>query len=228
MPKVGFSTGALARGDFRRGLSMQSHAMRGAVELSALREQELDALIEGAEELQLGEIEHVSVHAPSRLAVKSDGDVCRMLERLPDCWPIIVHPDVMASPEPWSRLGSRLCIENMDGRKSTGRTAEELEPWMRALPQSGFCLDVAHAAQIDPSMGEAVRMLERFGSRLLQVHVSRLGPSYEHLPLNDEMKTRIEKIVTLIPEDVALIIESVVDELEIQSEIEKVREVFRR
>ena len=43
----------------------------------------------------------------------------------------------------------------MDDRKGTGRTADEIEPFFEALPDAGFCLDVAHAWSIDPTMAVA-------------------------------------------------------------------------
>jgi hypothetical protein len=43
--RIGFSTGSLASGDFRRGLEMALRARVEAIELSALREDELDPLL---------------------------------------------------------------------------------------------------------------------------------------------------------------------------------------
>jgi len=48
MRLVGFSTGALAFADFRRGLQMLRETGAKAVELSALRAAELDPLMEVA------------------------------------------------------------------------------------------------------------------------------------------------------------------------------------
>lgn len=45
MRPVGFSTGALAYSDFRRGLAMARTAVCAAVELSALRQPELFPLL---------------------------------------------------------------------------------------------------------------------------------------------------------------------------------------
>lgn len=227
MKKIGFSTGALARGDVCAGVSMQEGRARGAIELSALREGELEPLIAAIPNLSLEAYEFVSVHAPSRLFDLSEAELCAILRRLPEEWPIVVHPNVVES-DVWSSLGERVCIENMDGRKGVGRTANEVEAWMVLLPEAGFCLDVAHAAQIDPSMEEAKRMLDRFGPRLVQVHVSRLGPSSEHLPLDESMMRQIGKVAERISDEIPLIIESVLEEASISREIERVAEAFGR
>jgi hypothetical protein len=58
-----------------------------------------------------------------------------------------------------------LVLENMDSRKPTGRTAAELEPFFEQLPDAGFCLDIAHAYSIDPSMAVFNDLLDRYRSR---------------------------------------------------------------
>src|SRR5450755_1341517 len=76
-------------------------------------------------------------------------------------------------------LGTRLVLENMDDRKATGRTADEIEPFFEELPDAGFCLDVAHAWSIDPTMDVARELLDRFRSRLKQVHLSSLSAGHD-------------------------------------------------
>lgn len=51
MQKIGFSTGSIALDDFRRGLDVANHWLTSAVELSALREQELEPLLAALDEL---------------------------------------------------------------------------------------------------------------------------------------------------------------------------------
>ncbi len=82
---------------------------------------------------------------------------------LPDSWPIVVHPDVIRTPRLWRRFGATLCLENMDNRESTGRTVEEMRGAFESLPEAGFCFDIGHARQIDPTMASAIRMLLEFG-----------------------------------------------------------------
>jgi len=65
MRRIGFSTGALARGDFRSGIALQE-SRADAIELSALREAELDPLIGAIPDLPLKRFTFVSFHAPSR------------------------------------------------------------------------------------------------------------------------------------------------------------------
>ena len=123
MRPIGFSTGALAKSDFALGLDLQrSHETVTAVELSALRDHELAPLVEGLNALDLEKFQYVSFHAPSKLNTLDERTVFELLVKLPDSWPIVVHPEILRTPSLWATLGSRLCIENMDNRKSTGRT----------------------------------------------------------------------------------------------------------
>ena len=66
MRSIGFSTGALALGDFRRALAMLSTVNSSAIELSALRDHELDPLMRALSQLNLRRFRYVSVHVPSK------------------------------------------------------------------------------------------------------------------------------------------------------------------
>ena len=71
----------------------------------------------------------------------------------------------------------------MDSRKRGGRTVAELELYFAALPQAGFCFDVAHAASVDEAGTLAGERLDCFGARLRHVHISSLDRSCHHAPL---------------------------------------------
>ncbi|MCA9653758.1 MAG: hypothetical protein H6712_11980 [Myxococcales bacterium] len=224
---MGFSTGALAKGDYRRGLELQRALPRArAVELSALRDHELQPLLDGLGELDLGGLDYVSVHAPSKLGSLSERETFERLAALPEAWPIIVHPCIVHSFAMWRELGPRLCLENMDNRKTTGRNAAELRVLFEQLPEATFCLDVGHARQIDPTMALALLMLHEHGSRLRQLHVSDVGPRGEHQPVRALARWAFARVARLVPESCPLIIESVVPPDRLEPEIEAVLEAF--
>jgi hypothetical protein len=56
---IGFSTGALARNDFRKALQMLAGKKVSAVELSALRQDELVPLVEQLDSLDLSPFKYV-------------------------------------------------------------------------------------------------------------------------------------------------------------------------
>src|SRR5262245_48395114 len=146
MRPIGFSTGALALGDFRKALAMLQGADTAAIELSALRDHELGPLMQALSDLDLGGFDYVSIHVPSKFKSLTEAAVAEALRPCIDLGiPVVIHPDVIRGPACWTLFGSLLCIENMDKRKATGRTITELDSFFAAFPKATFCLDLAHA-----------------------------------------------------------------------------------
>ncbi|HEX8103695.1 MAG TPA: hypothetical protein VF533_13850 [Solirubrobacteraceae bacterium] len=190
---LGASTGifAGARGRWAELAALAGETSSFAVELAALDEAELDGLVaflDGDPDLPQ---RHISVHAPVKGRVRPEAALVDALAGLP-WWvdAIVVHPDVMEVPERYAALGDRLVVENMDARKATGRSADELEPVFAALPEAGFCLDVAHVDSVDPSLALGHELLDRFGCRLREVHVSSIDRDGCHVALRDADEER--------------------------------------
>lgn len=192
-----------------------------AVELSALREHEVAPLLAAIEELDFSQFAYVSLHFPSRLARLSEAEAIRVFERtcVEHQWPLVVHPDVITDFGRWRGLGDLLCIENMDARKATGRFADDLDPFFDRLPEASFCFDFAHARQVDPTLIEARKMLSRFGSRLRQVHLSELNSVSQHERLSLAAMMAIQRVCHLIPASLAVVIESPVQDHEVEKEL---------
>jgi len=220
MRLVGFSTGALALGDYRRALEMLNGTTANAVELSALREHELPGLMRGLADLQLGQFRYVSVHAPSRLVAVSEREAAEALLPCVDHgWNVVLHPDVVRDASCWRPFGRLLCLENMDKRKATGRTPEEFVSFTEALPDASFCLDLAHARQVDSTFTLARFLIARLGAdRIAQVHLSELDSRSHHAPLSMSMVAAVQEIAHWIP-GVPVILESQVAPNEIEAEL---------
>jgi hypothetical protein len=156
-----------------------------AVELAALSEPEFLSLCDWLQDAGRGlPFRFLSVHAPTKGLALAEDDLVARIAALPGVIDaVVVHPDVLQEPGRFAALGRTVVLENMDDRKATGRTAEELEPYFAALPDAGFCLDVPHAGTIDPSMGVAHELLDAFGERLRHVHVSSVDADGHHVPL---------------------------------------------
>ncbi len=153
-----------------------------AVELSALSGSELSGLAAYLQDAPAMPFRYISVHAPAKRFVEADATV--ILRTFPSpVRAVIVHPDMVDEPNRYRALGSRLVFENMDARKSDGRTVQELERYFELLPEAGFCLDVAHAWSLDPTMGLAYDLLDHFRSRLRQLHISSLDSGSHHVSL---------------------------------------------
>jgi hypothetical protein len=208
MSLIGFSTGALALGDFAGALKVLRRTSMNAVELSALRLSELPGLVNAISELDLRQFSYISFHAPSRFDKDEEDFVIELLHRVPENWPIILHPDTIHAPEKWQEFGSQLAIENMDRRKPLGRSAEELAHCFERLPKAKLCLDLAHVHQFDRTMTEAYRMLKMFRERVCQLHISELDSSGHHFPLSFGSMRAFMEVNSMIPVDSAAILES--------------------
>jgi sugar phosphate isomerase/epimerase len=231
MRSIGFSTGALAYGDFKEGLRLLEKTRANAVELSALRQNELDPLIQALDTLDLRRFVHVSVHVPSSIEPEFEGPLLAKLRLLPAEWLLVTHPDVISRWNEWEALGPRLCIENMDKRKPIGQTAQDLREIFHRLPDATFCLDIGHAHQVDPTMGEGVLLVEEFNERLRQLHVSEVNSESKHDPISFESASAFSVVAHLIRGNVPAILESRLQQLSpaaIQSEMDAVEYVLDR
>lgn len=226
MHRYGFSTGALAYGDFQKALAIiEGHEVR-ALELSALRETELPALMAAIPEIDLSRFEYVSVHAPSRFSRESESRIAELLGRCVEyALPVVLHPDAIHDPGCWMDFGALLCLENMDKRKPLGRTADELDPWFERLPGATFCLDLGHAKQVDPSLTTAHELVTRFGPRLRQIHLSELDSRSRHRALSMGTVLSLRPLASRLA-SVAVILESVVDAEEVDAELRMAREAL--
>jgi hypothetical protein len=161
---LGVSTGYMAysRGDWPQQVRQAWDMSPFAVELSALSEGELDGLARYFDSAPRLPFRYLSIHGPSKALSMPEAELGSVLARLADrAQAIVLHPDTIEDPDNFRVLGRKLVLENMDARKDAARTVPELEPWFSALPQAGFCFDIAHAASVDPSMGVGQRTVGR-------------------------------------------------------------------
>ena len=186
---VGASTGYMQslRGDWEAQVAEAWRVSSFAIELSALSESELPSLAEYLKRTQSLPFRYISIHGPSKGRQMDEERLVFALGQLASCADaFVMHPDTIKSLELYRPLGSKLLLENMDARKTAGRTREELEEVFAELPDAGFCFDVPHAWSIDPAMSVANDLLDGFSVRLRHVHLSSLSEDLHHVPLTPE------------------------------------------
>jgi len=229
MRPIGFSTGALAKGDFRRALEMLLSHRTDVIELSALRFDELEPLLAALPSLDLRHFSFVSIHAPTFFGRETEALVIERLGSLARRgYPIVVHPDVLFTPPRWEELGDKLLIENMDKRKPVGRNVLEMRKIFDSLPVAKFCFDIGHARQVDPSMTEASLLLQVLGNRLAEVHISEVNTASRHDPISWNAVMAFRSVAKYIPEDVPIILEPLIDagQSDIETEIQRARDAL--
>ena len=226
MRPIGFSTGAVAYSDFKRALDLLAAEPVSCIELSALRFHEVVPLLNALEMLNLRRYQYVSFHAPSTFDVDQERFLIEQLRRVPREWPIVIHPDTIHSWAAWRQFGPQLAVENMDRRKPSGRTVQELRSTFEELPDAAMCFDIGHSRQCDPSMTEAYGILKTFQRRIKQIHISEVNTASQHDPISYASRIAFQEVACLIPSSVPVIIESRVTQPEIRREICSVAEAL--
>ncbi len=210
MRYFGYSTGAISKGDVEAALGCLRGLGAEAVEFSALRLGELGPVLRELERQDCTQFKYCSFHAPSRFAAHEESEIVAGLLSIVEQrnWPIVVHPDTIHRWDLWRPFGSMLLIENMDQRKACGRTADELDAVFTELPEASLCYDLGHLRQIDPTMVEAYRIVQRYGSRIRQIHLSDVDSSSKHHPLNIPALKVFMRVVPLLGRRAHVILES--------------------
>ncbi len=182
----GIATGAFAdeSDDWDAGVAKAVAEGWRFIELTATREDRLDALVPFLERKRsaLDGFERVSVHAPITTARTSAAALVDKLVALAWEFDTVFHPDGYRGEQSLVRLGGRVVFENMDNQKSFGKDALDLASVFDAYPEAGFCLDVAHVWTNDPSLRLGHDLIDSFGQRLRQLHVSGIEPDGTHRP----------------------------------------------
>src|ERR1700722_11157637 len=226
MRPIGFSTGAVAKGDFQHALSrLRGYGVR-VVELSALRLPELAPLVKSLDQLDLSDFQFVSLHAPSRFLAADECCVIELLRSVVDRGiPVVVHPDMIYTVEAWEQLGPLLFLENMDKRKRVGRSARDLLDLFELFLRAQLCFDIGHARQFDPTMVEARTILQALHGRLAEVHISEVNTSSRHDPLSACSISAFRSVAALIPSQIPVILETLIDQgqSDIPTEIDRAR-----
>jgi hypothetical protein len=196
----------------------------GVVELSALRISELEPLVNDLRNLDLSRFSFVSFHAPSNFDISVEPVVVNLLRVVTQQGiPVVVHPDAIFDCQLWREFGDRILIENMDKRKPIGRTSVEMAEIFARLPEAGFCFDIGHARQVDPTMVESYRLLDQHGFRLRQVHMSEVNTASHHEPLSSYAVQAFQRVAGMIPANTPIILEALIDigQSDVPTEISK-------
>ena len=215
MHPVGYTTGALCRGDWQTALCILRDSRFTAIELGTLREWEFMGLLSHLPTLDVSKYDAVSVHCP-KIQKMTEEKLTEDLSPIYDRgWNITVHPYVIKNPKLWKKFGSQLCIENMGtSTKSSkasewvGQDVDGLSPFFNDLPDASMCFDIGHAIQMDETTELAENLIDSFGDRVKIIHLSKVNPSGEHLPLTVEPIRALGRVITRLPMDCAIIIES--------------------
>jgi len=195
--QVGVSTGYMEaeRGRWPDLVGAAFAVSEGIAELSALSASELPALLAFLDDDE-PPFRRLTVHGPAKGWDRSAYALADELATLPaSVSGVVMHPETLGNCEAFTILGGRLLLENMDTRKQDARTVEELLPYFEALPAARFCFDIAHAWLHDESLTLAHELLNVFGDRLAEVHLSSILHDGRHVSLTAEDAVRFRPVL---------------------------------
>jgi len=206
-PKVGFSTGAVRKAV--SGLvSLSPKAMDFFLGISSTIEVNCigavrDNILPLLDEIKLSNMKGVkdaSIHSPCSDVIYDDNDASRfILNKMQEASDrlkarcVVFHPDLVKNWDIFKSYTFPMAVENMEHRKKSGKTVDDLKRVFDIVPDAKFVLDVTHCMSLDPTLKLAESFLENFGDRLIEVHLS--GYTTYHDLLYQTHQTQMIEIV---------------------------------
>ncbi len=194
--QLGFSTGVFYKQKLtlRERIAIIRSIGCHAIELGCVKMETFDSgEIEALNSFDLTGFNYVSLHAPTfnyggpgteRILEK----VARLHANL-SFTVVIVHPDTITNIDVFKNCGFPVALENMDNRKTSCQTPDELLALLSKNDDLSFVLDVNHVYSNDKSMKLADEFYERLGDRISEIHLS--GYAGYHEPLYETQQTEI-------------------------------------
>jgi len=153
---------------------------------------------------ELNKFKYVSIHAPwKELSYKKDDDIDALINKLHEISDkvnvggIVLHWDTVKDADYLKATGLPFLIENGDKRKGKAVMPADFKKLKKETP-FGFCLDIQHAYEHDPTMDMAKVYVDVMGDRLKEMHVSGCTKDEIHFPTYRADNSRdIQKILEL-------------------------------
>lgn len=210
--KLGFSTGVLYKDmETKEAISVIKGLGCTVIELAFLRIEKFSSdQLERIVPADLEGFEYVSFHAP-KFDYKNDRETKDILEKISwfnkavrrlDC--VVFHPDTVGDFSIFNDVDFNVSFENMDHRKESYRSVNDMGSLLSTNKKYGFVLDMNHIYVNDPTMALANEFYKTLGDRIKEVHLS--GFKVLHDPLFETEQSEIIKAIQNF--DVPIIVES--------------------
>ena len=176
----------------------------------------------------LAQYKYVSLHAP-KCTYDKTAETAKVFEKINKVHKlrqldlVIFHPDTIVDFELFNNLPFPVAFENMDKRKTFGRTVEDIQNVLAKNPTFKMVLDVNHVFTNDPTMKLAEDFLASLGDRIAEIHLS--GYTKLHDPIYISKQDFIAK--PIINLEKPIIVESDLDPSEVELEKNYIRSLLR-
>jgi hypothetical protein len=221
--QLGFTTGSLHK-EFATKEALASLKNSG-IKVVELGFAKMDSIYEGwADNLSKEDLEsfdYVSLHSPiiqygdnseTKLVFEKIGNIdnIRKLDL------VVIHPNTIEDFSVFDTKNFPIGFENMDNRKLTHKTSEEMKRVLENNDNYSLVLDVNHVYSNDKTMSLAKEFYSKSGSRIKEIHLS--GYDGYHEPL---FKTKQTEIIEAIQDfNVPIINEATIASGDIKTEMD--------
>ncbi len=131
---------------------------------------------------------------------------------------VVLHPDLVVDWEIFDDFSIPIAIENMDNRKNTFRTLQELRDFFQKYPQFKLVFDVQHWIVNNNDISAIPDIITEFSDKLVGVHLSGVGQSNKyHVPVSRANHRELVESLCDLPAYIPIILEGVctdIDEME--------------
>ena len=226
---LGFSTGALYKTQIpqisREAVRLIKDLSCQALELGGQRKDRIPALND-LKPADVADFSFLSLHTADDVIYGDNAETKEMLDAIQRAHDrlkfdnIIIHPDKIESWEIFQHYSLPLAIENMDHRKSMGRTIDDIEKILNFNQNFKLVLDLNHCYCNDKTMGLAQDFYQKFKDKIVQIHLS--GFIELHDPL---YRSQQKEILDAVPDkNLPIIIESTLNDVsELKLEYEYIK-----
>lgn len=233
MNKIGFSTGSIYKiADKYNPVSFDLFEKLGkdVIEIclnDCLEVERLDNIT-----CEVKKFSYRSIHFPSNgIIYRDDEETNKIIQKIEKFYletnanVAIIHPDLVEDWQVFRKYNLNWAIENMDDRKESYKTVEDLKRFFEENPNWNFVLDLNHCYSNDKTMLLADDMINNFRNKIIHYHLS--GCFELHDPL---FETKQDFIIDYSRKvNVPIIIESVFNSLDgIEKELDYINNSWQK
>ncbi|MDP2946688.1 MAG: hypothetical protein Q8N88_01100 [Nanoarchaeota archaeon] len=228
--KLGFSTGAFHQ-EFstKKALAFLKNLGIKVVELGFVKmERFQQGWVDDLTEKDLNGFDYISVHAPIIKYGKNSEteyvfDKLNKINNLRKLDLAIFHPDTVEDFSVFNNLDFSVGFENMDNRKITYKTSEEMEKLLKHNNYN-LVLDVNHVFTNDKTMNLAKQFQDKLGYKIKEIHLSGCTTHHDSL-----FQTKQKEIIESIRDfNIPIINEATINSEDAEKEIDYITKEIER
>ncbi len=139
----------------------------------------------------------------------------------------VMHPNFTHDFDEIEAFFERIAIENMDNRKMSFRTLQELREFFQKYPHFKLVFDVQHWVVNGYDVNRIPAILDEFQDRIVGVHLSGVGSDKYHIPVCRNNQRELVESLQDLPAHIPIVLEGVCADIdEMRQEIGYVKDIL--